>query len=141
MSYSIGSHFDAQRWYDTTIDKRTREALRSRIAEFELEHENDSDTELLILIRARANELGYVPYAVDCLAGHMIVQRFGSWINALRLAKLPKPRGSMRIRDSRLYQEEYRRQQKLHRIEKELKMSKRKSAERERKRRKKEQGR
>ena len=60
MSYSIGSHFDAQRWYDTTIDKRTREALRSRIAEFELEHENDSDTDLLILIRARAHDCSTV---------------------------------------------------------------------------------
>ncbi len=136
MSHNKGSGFNSQRWYDVTMDKRTRDALSLRIAEYEQAHENDSDAALLDMLRARAEELGYVPYPVDCLAGGLIMQRFGSWQTALKLASLPKPMGTKVIKNSRLYQEEYRRQQKLHRREKEQKLEKRKAAEQEREQKK-----
>ena len=128
MSYNTGSQFNAQRWYDALMDKRTREALRLRAEEYEREHGDDSDEMLLNAIRERAAELGYVPYAVDCLAGDLIVRRFGSWTGAVKLADLPHPRGPIRLRDSRLYQEEYRRQQKIRRTEKAEKAAERRSS-------------
>ena len=138
MSYSTGKNFNSQHWYDTYIDRRTREAIRCKSEEFEREHAEDSDAELLDLIRAKADELGYVPYAAECLAASLIIRRFGSWNKAVRMAKLPHPKGPYHLRDTRLYQEEYKLQQKLRRIEKEQKKNKRKAAERERQKRKEE---
>ena len=139
MSYSSGPNFDSQRWYDTTMDQRTREAIYQRAVEFEQEHENDSDEELLNLIRERTDELGYVPYAAECLAARLIIQRFGTWSKAVRMAKLSHPMGPFRLRETRLYQEEYKIQQKLHRIEKEQKLKNRRVAALERKKRKEDQ--
>lgn len=136
MSYNAGPNFDSQRWYDTMMDQRTREAIYRRTAEFEHEHEKDNDDELLNLIRQRTDEIGYVPYAAECLAARLIIQRFGSWDKAVRMAKLPHPRGPFRLRETHLYQEEYKIQQKLHRIEKEQKLKKRRAAALERKKRK-----
>ena len=125
MSYSTNRYFDTQRWYDTTMEKRTREAIRQKILDYEAEHENDTDNMLLNAIRDRAKELGYVPYPAECVAYKLIIRRFGSWDKALRLAHLGQPYGARRLRETNLYRQEYRNQQKLHRREKEQKKRKR----------------
>ena len=136
MSYNTGGGFNSQHWYDTTMDRRTREELRRRTEEFEQAHENDSDEALLALIRERAQELGYVPFAVDCLAGRLVGRRFGAWIRAVKLAGLPSPTGAYHLEDTRLYREEYKRQQKLHRAERAEKMARRRAAAEQRQRNK-----
>ena len=125
MSYNRGSNFDTQRWYDNLMEKRTREAIRKKMLSFEAEHGNDSDSMLLNVIRDRAKELGYVPYPAECVAYKLVIRRFGSWDKALRLAHLSRPVGARRLRETNLYRQEYRNQQKLHRREKEQKKRKR----------------
>ena len=125
MSYSTNRYFDTQRWYDNLMEKRTREAIRKKMLSFEDEHENDTDNMLLTAIRDRGKELGYVPYPAECIAYKLIIRRFGSWDKALRLAHLSRPVGARRLRETNLYRQEYRNQQKLHRREKERKNSKR----------------
>ena len=125
MSYSTNRYFDTQRWYENLMEKRTREAIRKKMLSFEAEHENDSDSMLLNAIRDRAKELGYVPYPAECIAYKLIIRRFGSWDKALRLAHLSRPVGARRLRETNLYRQEYRNQQKLHRREKEQKKRKR----------------
>lgn len=125
MSYSTNRYFDTQRWYENLMEKRTREAIRKKMLSFEAEHENDSDSVLLSAIRDRAKELGYVPYPAECIAYKLIIRRFGSWDKALRLAHLSRPVGARRLRETNLYRQEYRNQQKLHRREKEQKKRKR----------------
>ena len=115
MSYSTNRYFDTQRWYDNLMEKRTREAIRKKMLSFEAEHENDTDNMLLNAIRDRAKELGYVPYPAECIAYKLIIRRFGSWDKALRLAHLSRPVGARRLRETNLYRQEYRNQQKLHR--------------------------
>ena len=132
MSYSTNRYFDTQRWYDTTMEKRTREAIRQKILDYEAEHENDTDNMLLNAIRDRAKELGYVPYPAECVAYKLIIRRFGSWDKALHLAHLGQPYGARRLRETNLYRQEYRNQQKLHRREKEQKKRKRLAAAMER---------
>ncbi len=128
MSYSRAGHFDTQRWYDALMERRTREALRLRAREFEREHWCDSDAELLETIRERATELGYVPFAAEHPGAALILKRFGTWGKALHLAGLPRPAGADRLKYTRLYREEYRRQQKLHRSEKAEKLARRRAA-------------
>ena len=130
MGHNRGNGFDTQRWYEATMDRRTREALHRRIEEYERDHEDDSSGALLDAIRKRAAELGYVPYPAECLGARMIVERFGSWARAVKLAGLPSPRGPRRLNETRLYREEYRRQQKLHRAERERKRADRRAASR-----------
>lgn len=125
MSYSTNRYFDTQRWYENLMEKRTRESIRQKILNFEAEHENDTDNMLLNAIRDRAKELGYVPYPAECIAYKLIIRRFGSWDKALRLAHLSRPVGARRLRETNLYRQEYRNQQKLHRREKEQKKRKR----------------
>ena len=135
MSYSTNRYFDTQRWYDNLMEKRTREAIRKKMLSFEAEHENDTDNMLLNAIRDRAKELGYVPYPAECTAYKLVIRRFGSWEKALRLAHLSRPVGARRLRETQLYQKEYRNQQKLHRREKEQKKRQRLAVAMERRQR------
>ena len=117
MSYSRGSSFNTQHWYESLMETRTREAIEQKRIEYEQEHEHDTDAMLLAAIRARAAELGYTPFPAETYVQTLVIRRFGSWERALRLAHLGPAKGAKRLRETKLYAEELRRQQQLHREE------------------------
>lgn len=118
MGESQWHRFDGQLWYEKTMDKRTRAALKEKEEAFIKEHADDSDNQLLAVIRNRAGELGHSPRAVEVIGAGLICERFGSWAAALTKAGLGFPTGAIRLRDSKLYRQEYVRQQELYRAEK-----------------------
>ncbi len=117
MGNSQWHRFDGQLWYRKTMDKRTRAVLKEKEEVFREEHKNDSDEELLAVIQKRARELGHSPRAVEVIGAGLICERFGSWATALTSAGLGFPSGATKFRNSRLYQQEYIRQQELYRAE------------------------
>ena len=111
------NRFDGQLWYEKKMNERTKAALEEKEEAFIKEHANDSDSQLLAVIRNRARELGHSPRAVEVIGAGLICERFGSWAAALNKAGLGFPTGALRLKDSRLYRQEYARQQELYRAE------------------------
>ena len=117
MGDSHGNRFDGQLWYEKKMDERTKAAMKEKEEAFIKEHANDSDSQLLAVIRNRARELGHSPRAVEVIGAGLICERFGSWAAALTKAGLGFPTGAVKLRNSRLYHQEYIRQQELYRAE------------------------
>ena len=121
MSYNCGSNFDPNYWYETMMDRRTREALREQRAAFEAEYKDASNEALLAVVRKRAGELGHTPHMAEVLGAGLMCRRFGSWRQTLDLVGLSHPCGADRLKDTKLYKTEYVRQQQLYRAEKQAK--------------------
>jgi hypothetical protein len=121
MGTTGGRRFNGQRWYEKKINGRTKAALQLREEEFIQAHAADSLEMLAAYLRREAEELGHSPRAVEILGSYYIGSRFGSWAKALQAAGLSYPTGPSRLSLTRLYREEYERQQEIWRIEKEEK--------------------
>ena len=134
MSYNSGSNFNGQNWFETMMDTRTRNAVRERRKAFETEHRDDSDEQLLRLMQERAESPGGELQSEEFLGNALVIERFGSWEQALAAAGLRSPEKVKKFRFTRLYEEEYARQLKLYRAERDAKRSarRRRAAERER---------
>lgn len=116
-----GKRFDGGEWVRRTTDRRTREALRKQDEEFISEHSADPDRELLMFIRKRAKELGYVPLAADVTGSRLMIERFGSWIRAVRLAGYRFTQGPSKLKNTKRYKKEYVLQQRLFKLERQEK--------------------
>ena len=112
------NRFNGQQWYKALIHKRTKTALKAREEAFIREHETDSDEELLRVIVKRAQELHHPPRAVEVLGASLICRRFGSWTAAMQRAGYDYAVGPKEFTHSKLYRDEYVRQQELYRKEK-----------------------
>lgn len=121
MSYNRGNNFDGQSWYESEMHARTQTALQRRQEEYEREHRRDDDRELLRLLQEQARAVRGPLFPTEFLGSELYIKRFGSWERALYIAGLPVPYGVKRRRDTRLYREEYARQQKLYRAERDAK--------------------
>lgn len=128
------NNFNGSAWYLRKIDQMTRQALNSQDREFELIHANDTDEQLLDYVRARSDELGYAPHMFEVTGSSMISVRFGCWRNVLENLGWSHPNGATDLVKSKRYRDEYVRQQKLYRAQRQAKaerrmMRKKKTAE------------
>ena len=94
------------------------EALDAQEQEFSLYRGADSDEQLLVYLCFCASILGHTPWSREIVGGSLIVQRFGSWGNALMKANLPKPAAPDKLTSFTRYQEEVERQKILYRKKK-----------------------
>lgn len=78
--------------YNAMINRMVRESLEAKNNAFALEHAQDTDQELIAYIRSCARQLGHVPHPKEVVGWPMIIERFGSWGDALSAAALPFPR-------------------------------------------------
>lgn len=81
-----------QNIYDAAIRRMVLESLDRQEQEFRLAHESDTDEQLLCYLRSWANRLHHSPWPGEITGGSLILERFGSWSQALALAKLHPPR-------------------------------------------------
>ena len=114
--------------YEATIRRMVTQALESQEQEFAQLHETDSDKQLLAYLRKCALRLNHTPWPGEIVGGQFIEKRFGTWQQALSLAKLPAPitanqqQHFARIREETERQKEAYRQ---HKAEKKLLAQKR----------------
>ena len=77
--------------YDAVIRKMVDQALEEQEHLFRKDHEPDTDGQLLAYLKNAALQMGHTPWPGEITGGAYIEQRFGSWNQALYLAKLPEP--------------------------------------------------
>ena len=78
--------------YNAVIHRMVQESLTAKHAAFAQEHAQDTTEQLVTYIRACAVSLGHSPHQKEVIGWPMLTERFGTWGNALRVARLPFPR-------------------------------------------------
>ena len=104
-----------QNIYEATIRRMVQEALAQQEAEFRLYHEADSDEQLLAYLHRCAVRLHHTPWPGEITGGCFIEERFGTWKQALILAKLPAPRTANQSKSFARVQEETEKQKAVYR--------------------------
>lgn len=78
--------------YNAVIHRMVQESLTAKHEAFAQEHAQDTTEQLVTYIRACAIRLGHSPHQKEVIGWPMLTERFGTWGNALRAARLPFPR-------------------------------------------------
>ena len=104
-----------QNIYEATIRRMVQQVLEDQEQEFREQHEKDTDLELLMYLRSCAMRLHHTPWPGEILGGRLILERMGSWEQAVMLAKLPAPRGQNQQKNFARVQEETERQKEIYR--------------------------
>ena len=98
--------FDYQSWFDRHVAERTKAALEARDAAFAVKHAETPLPELARYLARQAQTLRHTPSPCEVDGGAFIAQRFGGWDAALRLAKLPPPKGEAKLTNTARYRKE-----------------------------------
>ena len=91
------------------------EALNEKEACFAAEHSSDTDAQLVTYLRQCAAGLGYTPHAKEIVGWQYLIERFGTWEQAIRTARLPLPTTPNTPSRFQLVLNEYAHQQTLYR--------------------------
>jgi hypothetical protein len=94
------------------------EVLEQQEQTFRQQHALDSDEQLLAYLRAWAIRKQHTPWPGEIVGGTFIQERFGSWNQALLLARLPAPRMANQSISFARVKEETERQKELYRRKK-----------------------
>lgn len=104
--------------YDAAIRRMVNTATDLQEQEFVQNCISLSDQQLLDYLRLCAETLGHTPWPREIVGGRFIVIRFGTWENALKKAKLPKPSLPDKLTNFARYRDEVERQKMLYREKK-----------------------
>ena len=104
-----------QNIYEATIRRMVQAALDEQEQLFRQQHEADTDAQLITYLCSCAAQLQHTPWPGEIVGGDFIKERFGTWHQALTLAKLPTPRTANQSKTFARVQEETERQKKAYR--------------------------
>ena len=104
--------------YDAVIKRMVNEAIQAQEQEFAVSRSGDSDEQLLAYLCFCASVLNHTPWPREIIGGSLIIERFGTWENALQKTKLPATTTPDKISHFARYQEEVERQKILYRQKK-----------------------
>ena len=104
-----------QNIYEATIRRMVQAALNEQEQRFRQQHESDTDEQLIAYLCSCAAQLQHTPWPGEIVGGDFIKERFGTWHQALTLAKLPTPRTANQSKAFARVQEETERQKRAYR--------------------------
>ena len=104
-----------QNIYEATIRRMVQAALDEQEQLFRQQHEADTDAQLITYLCSCAAQLQHTPWPGEIVGGDFIKERFGTWPQALTLAKLPAPRTANQSKAFTRVQEETETQKKVYR--------------------------
>ena len=104
-----------QNIYEATIRRMVQAALDEQEQLFRQQHEADTDAQLITYLCSCAAQLQHTPWPGEIVGGDFIKERFGTWHQALALAKLTAPRTANQSKTFARVQEETERQKKVYR--------------------------
>ena len=110
-------HFNANKWTNCQLEKRTIAALKKKNEMFALKHAEDTKEQLLDYIRKCAEEIGHTPCREEIIGGNFIAQRFGNWSIAVGMIGLPSPGYPPPLKTRKIYKDELKRQVKQRKAE------------------------
>ena len=108
-------HPNRQVIYQATIRRMVTEALSEKEERFAAEHSSDTDAQLANYLRQCAAGLGYTPHAKEIVGWQYLLERFGTWEQAIRAARLSLPTTPNTPSKFQLVLDEYEHQQMLYR--------------------------
>ena len=111
-------HPDRQVIYQTAIRRMVAQALNEKEERFAAEHSSDTDAQLAAYLRQCALHLKYTPHAKEIVGWQYLLERFGTWEQAIRAARLPLPTTPNTPSKFQLVLDEYEHQQVLYRQKK-----------------------
>lgn len=121
----MGKRFQGDVWFNKKVGGRTREALVHMDEKFAQEHVDDSDKALVEYVREYAARLGHTPHKQEVIGSKFIGERFGGWGKVIVAAKLPPtPAEPPVLERCAIYKDEFRRQAKLFKAERNSKKMK-----------------
>jgi hypothetical protein len=123
-------YFQGDQWFNKKVEGRTREALAQRNGAFAREHKAGSKEALLDYVRSEAARLWFTPNAVEIIGGTYIASRFGGWYQAVTAAGLRPPGRAAQFTNRKIYKEEFKRQARLFKQERETAREQRRNANR-----------
>ncbi|MBQ8236679.1 MAG: hypothetical protein IJZ39_00800 [Oscillospiraceae bacterium] len=100
------------------------ESLQAQEQQFAQEHENDTEDQLLAYVRDCAGKLGHSPWPREIVGGEMILSRFDSWDQVLRMADLRQPATANKTSVFARYIHEVEHQKMVYRQKKAIKKQK-----------------
>lgn len=112
------NYFDARDYVNRLIEQRTIAGLKEKNKQFAVDHAQDTKEQLLEYLRQMAQELGKTPAQNEIIGGGYIGYRFGSYINAVVAAGLPKPKTAPSPEKRKIYKDEQKLQAWLYKQEK-----------------------
>lgn len=104
-----------QNIYEAAIRRMVLESLDRQEQEFRQAHESDTDEQLLSYLRSWATRLHHSPWPGEITGGSLILERFGSWSQALAQAKLHPPRTENQLQNFARYRRETEVQKEVYR--------------------------
>ena len=126
------SYYRASEKFNQQVEVRTYAALKEKHLQFVREHEGTNESELLEYVKACAKDLGHTPNMTEVIGGNYIAYRFQGWSEVIRRTGLPKPGTAPDSKHRKIYKDEYQRQIRLLKQEKNASREKRKEAKEER---------
>ena len=122
--------------YNSVINRMVRESLEAKHNAFAEAHGQDTDLQLIAYIRSCALQLGHTPHQKEVIGWPFITERFGTWGDALKAAKLPFPRTPNTPSQFAIMLDEIEEQKRIYREKKAQKklQSRQRQAEQERRR-------
>ena len=108
-------HPDRQVIYQATIRRMVTESLNKKEECFAGEHSSDTDAQLAAYLRKCAADLGYTPHAKEIVGWQYLLERFGTWEQAICAARLKLPTTPNTPSKFQLVLDEYEHQQMLYR--------------------------
>lgn len=110
-------YFHGDKWFQRSIDERTRARLKQLNVQFSKEHASDSNEKLLEYVRDAALRYGHTPNPLELIGGSLIAARFHGWQNVIATIGLKQPRVQPEFKHCELYKTEYKSQARLFRLE------------------------
>lgn len=101
--------------YEAAIKRMVIEALEKQEQEFRNQYGEKPDKELLDYLKECASALGHSPWPREIIGGKLMLERFGTWINALERADLSAPSTPDQVRSFARIQEVTEQQIRLYR--------------------------
>lgn len=118
----MGKQFRGDVWFYKKVSGRTLEALACMNRKFAQEHSEDSNEALVEYVRAYADQLGHTPHKQEVIGSKFIGERFGGWGKVIVAANLPPtPPDPPTLERCQIYQDEFRRQARLFKAERDHK--------------------
>lgn len=120
--------FHGDQWFIQKVHLRVKQALEEQEVQFAADHGADTDQALAGYLREFAEELGYTPTETEVTGGQYLVQRFGTWEQAVAAAGLAKPGRAKAGTDRLIYKREFERQAALFKQERQEEKESKKAA-------------
>lgn len=110
--------------YEAVISRMVTQSLQAQDQQFAQEHVNDTEDQLLAYVKDCAEKLGHSPWPREIVGGEMILSRFESWDQVLRMANLHQPTTANKTSVFARYIDEVEQQKMVYRQKKAVKKQK-----------------